>query len=233
MSCPLAQEDAAYVLGSLAPAERLTFEKHLAGCEECTRAVLELAGIPGLLNRIGAEVLMGPSVQQPAPDTVLPALSRAVRRGRRRRTLAAAGAAATVAAVVAQLVTSQLELGGGAASTLPGAGSAPSELTPQPMDPVGDVPVQANLSLETVSWGTRLDLTCTYDTTSVRYALPPAVDYVLVVRTRDGRTERVGSWRSVNGRTMRLTAATAADRQEIASVEVRTPDGRVVLTAAA
>ncbi len=233
MSCPFGHEDAAYVLGSLAPTERLTFEQHLTGCEECTRAVLELAGIPGLLSRTGAEVLEGSTLQQPVPDTVLPALSRAVRRGRRRRTLAAAGAAATVAAVVAPLVTSQLDLGGGAASTLPGAGSTPSELTPQPMDPVGDVPVQANLTLQTVTWGTRLDLTCTYDTTWVSYELPPAVDYVLVVRTRDGRTERVGSWRSVNGRTMRLTAGTAANRQEIASVEVRTPDGRVVLTAAA
>ncbi len=234
MSCRFTHEDAAYVLGSLAPAERLTFEKHLTECETCTRAVLELAGIPGLLSRTGAKVLASSSVQQqPVPDTVLPALFRAVRRGRRRRTLAAAGAAATMAAVVAPLVTSQLDLGGGVASTLPGAGSAPSELTPQPMDPVGDVPLQANLLLETVTWGTRLDLICTYDTTSVRYALPPAVNYTLVVRTRDGRTERVGSWRSVNGRTIRLTAGTAANRQEIASVEVRTPDGRVVLTAAA
>ena len=170
-------------------------------------------------------------MQQPVPDTVLPALSRAVRRARRRRTLAAAGAAATVAAVVTPLVTSHLDLGGGAAPTLSAAGSAPSGLTPQPMDPVGDVPVQANLTVETVTWGTRLDLTCTYDTTSVRYELPPALDYVLVVRTRDGRTERVGSWRSVNGRTMRLTAGTAAHRQEIAAVEIRRPDGRVVLTA--
>lgn len=233
MSCPFAHEDAAYVLGSLAPAERLTFEQHLTGCEECTRAVLELAGIPGLLSRTGVGVLDGSSLQQPVPDTVLPALSRAVHRGRRRRTLAVASAAATVAAVVAPLVTSQLDLGGEAAPTLPGASSTPSQLTPQPMDPVGDVPVQANLTLQTVTWGTRLDLTCTYDTTSVRYELPPTVDYVLVVRTRDGRTERVGSWRSVNGKTMRLTAGTAATRQEIVSVEIRTPDGRVVLTAAA
>ena len=233
MSCPFAHEDAAYVLGSLAPAERLSFEQHLTGCDNCTQAVLELAGMPGLLSRIGAEVLEDPSCPLPVPDTVLPALSCAVRRERRRRTLAIAGAAATMAAVVSPLVTSQLDFGGEAASTLPAADSTPSELTPQPMDSVGDVPVQANLTLQTVPWGTRLDLTCTYDNTSVRYGLPPAVHYVLVVRTRDGRTERVGSWRSVNGRTMRLTAGTAASRQEIASVEVRTPGGRVVLTTAA
>ena len=228
----MAHEDAAYVLGALAPADRRAFEQHLSGCDQCTRAVLELAGVPGLLSRTGAEAFDGSSGQHTVPDTVLPALSRAVRRGRRRRALAAAGAAATVAAMVAPLVTSQLDLGDEAAATLPGASSTPSALTLKPMDPVGVVPVQANLSLETVTWGTRLYLVCTYDITSVGNKLPPAVDYVLVVRTRDGGTEQLGSWRSVTGSTMRLTAGTAAKRQEIASVEVRTPDGRVALTAA-
>jgi hypothetical protein len=97
------------------------------------------------------------------------------------------------------------------------------------MDPVGEVPVQADLAMENVTWGTRLELTCTYDTGLVTYELPPAVDYVIVVHTEDGHRERVGSWRSVDGRTMRLTAGTAAQRGDISSVEVRTPDGRVVL----
>jgi hypothetical protein len=49
------------------------------------------------------------------------------------------------------------------------------------------------------------------------------------VRTRDGRTEQVGTWSSLEGRTMRLTAATSATVRDIASVEVRTTDGRPVL----
>ena len=67
----------------------------------------------------------------------------------------------------------------------------------------------------------------------MEYDLPSEVDYTLFVRTRDGPTEQVGSWRSVGGKTMRLSAATAASRDDIASVEVRTPDGRVVLELAA
>jgi hypothetical protein len=63
----------------------------------------------------------------------------------------------------------------------------------------------------------------------VDYELPPATDYTLFVSTRDGHTEQVGSWHSVGGRTMQLSAATAASRRDIASVEVRTLDGRVVL----
>jgi len=98
------------------------------------------------------------------------------------------------------------------------------------MDPVGEVPVVAQLAMEPVTWGTRLQLTCTYDRASVPFKLPPTVDYVIVVRTDDGRTERVGSWRSVNGKTMNLTAGTAATARDISSVEVRTADGRVVLT---
>ena len=54
------------------------------------------------------------------------------------------------------------------------------------MTPVGEVPVEATVGLEQVKWGTRLLLTCTYEPQSVEYDLPPAVDYTLFVRTRDG-----------------------------------------------
>jgi hypothetical protein len=97
------------------------------------------------------------------------------------------------------------------------------------MAPVGDVPVEAALGLEQVTWGTRILLTCTYEPGSVKVDLPPRVDYTIVVRTRGGEVEQVGSWQAVSGATMNLTAATSADRTDIESVQVRTPDGRVVL----
>ncbi len=53
--------------------------------------------------------------------------------------------------------------------------------------------------------------------------------YGLFVVNRDGSAEQVGTWSALDGRTMRLTAATAARRADIASVEVRTTDGRPVL----
>jgi hypothetical protein len=97
------------------------------------------------------------------------------------------------------------------------------------MVPVGGAPVRASVALASVTWGTRLDLTCTYAPTHEGYHLPRRVTYALVVRTRDGRTEQVGTWSSLQGRTMRLTAATSAAVRDIASVEVRTTDGRPVL----
>src|SRR6185369_17388765 len=49
--------------------------------------------------------------------------------------------------------------------------------------------------------GPRLDLTCTYAPTGYQGHLPRRVTYALFVRTRDGRTEQVGTWRSLEGRT--------------------------------
>ena len=49
MSCEFAHHDGAYVLGSLSPADRSAFERHLAGCADCALGVRELAGLPGLL----------------------------------------------------------------------------------------------------------------------------------------------------------------------------------------
>ena len=236
MSCPFAHDDAAYVLGALSPVERLDFERHLAACGDCTRAVRELAGLPGLLGRVEASDLETPPAQEPVPDTLLPALSREVRRGRRQRTLAVAGLAAAVTAVVAVAVPVAVSQAGHDETAAPSASSSsttPGGIASRPMTPVGVVPVRASVAMEQVAWGTRLVLTCTYDPSVMEYDLPPAVDYTLVVRTRKGRTEQVGSWRSVSGATMQVAAATSASRAAIASVEVRTTDGRVVLRLAA
>lgn len=99
MSCEFAHLDGAYVLGALSPAERVAFKQHLAGCEECSRSVAALAGLPGLLGRVDAEVLEEMPVEEP-PPTLLPALLREVRSRRRRRTVTTAGLAAAAALVV-------------------------------------------------------------------------------------------------------------------------------------
>jgi putative zinc finger protein len=232
MSCPFAHDDGAYVLGALSPSERLEFERHLATCDECTRAVQELAGLPGLLSRVDSRVLEQPPADEPVPRTLLPALSREVARGRRRRNLAIAGLAAAVVAVVGvgvPVLANQVGQGDETPPSASAPSSAPSDIVIRPMAPVGEVPVTATLRLEQVKWGTRLLLTCSYEPQSVKYDLPPAADYTLFVRTRGGTTEQVGSWRSIGGTTMHLAAATSSNRGNIESVEVRTSSGRVVL----
>jgi hypothetical protein len=235
VSCEFAHDDGAYVLGALSPTERLAFKQHLAGCAECTRSVAALAGLPGLLGRVDAAVLEASAEDAPveeAPKTLLPALMGEVRRSRRRRTLLTAGIAA--AAALAVVVPAGLWQLGDDPTPPAGPGVSEPEESEEPvaelaMEPVGEVPVQATVSLEEVTWGTRVGLTCTYDPETVTYDLPPEADYELFVRTRAGRTEQVGSWHSVGGREMQIMAATARTPAELASVEVRTTDGRVVL----
>lgn len=230
MSCELTHLDGSYVLGALSPGERQDFERHLADCAECARAVRELAGLPGLLGRVDLETLESPPPDVPVPETLLPALVHEVRRSQRRRVLVTAGVAA--AAAVAVVVGGFATLGVAGHDRSPDAappGVSASAPVAQPMVPVGTGPVTANLALEALPWGTRLDLTCTYAPDSYRGVQPRSATYALIVRTRDGRTEQVATWRALPGRTLRLAASTAAGRADIASVEVRTADGHPVL----
>jgi hypothetical protein len=224
MRCEHAEQDGAYVLGALSPAERLDFERHLATCEECARSVRELAGLPGLLSRVDAAVLEEPSdaAAPPVPDALLTNLVREVSRAQRRRRFITTGLAAAAILAIAALTFAALR---SPDTAHPPAAAAHSLV----MTPIGDVPVHARLALEPVTWGTKLSLACTYAPEAGWTTASHAPTYSLLVRTRDGRTETVGTWRSVEGRTMRLDAATAAKRSDIASVEVRTASGRPIL----
>ncbi|WP_026818543.1 anti-sigma factor family protein [Arthrobacter castelli] len=51
-SDPFREWDAAYVLGSLTPADRAAYEAHLAECPRCSAAVADLAGLPGILAAV-------------------------------------------------------------------------------------------------------------------------------------------------------------------------------------
>lgn len=234
-TCEYSHLDGSYVLGALAPTERQEFERHLEGCAECSAAVRQLAGLPGLLSRIDAEVLTSPAVEEAPPDTLLPALVREVRRSQRRRTylLAGAAAAATVTVAVGSLALAGDFSNDGAPVADPRPGVSASR-TPGPaqgeeMVAVGHVPVRASVAYESVPWGTRLSLTCTYAADGDPYHGTARASYALVVRTRDGRAEQVATWRALPGRTMMLDAATASRWGDIASVEVRTADGKPVL----
>jgi hypothetical protein len=229
--CEFAHLDGSYVLGALSPAERLEYEQHLAGCKDCSRAVRERAGLPGLLARVDAEVLEQPTVDEPVPDTLLPSLTREVRRSSRRRGVLLGGLAAAVAAVVVGSLAITGLAGSDTPSATPNTSRSTTTATPQErMRPVGHVPVRATVALASVSWGTRLNLTCTYGPESANYHdLPPSVTYALVVHTRDGHAERVGTWRAQRDRAMQFTAGTSTNERDIASVEVLTQTGRPVL----
>lgn len=220
--CPYEMWDGAYVLGSLSPAERHEFEAHLDGCGSCSRAVRDLAGLPGLLGRIGPEVLDEPQ-PEPVPETLMPRLSRAVRRQRQRRTWLTAGLAAAAAVVV----TAGGVLAVDGSSAPPTAGPNPGivQTSSRPLTSVGSDPMVASVALTPVAWGTQLQLTCSYPRGTVDYE---GGAYALVVHTTDGKTERVATWNGLPGKSMSVSGATAAWKQNITSVEVTRLDGSPV-----
>jgi anti-sigma factor RsiW len=223
-SCPYEMWDAAYVLGSLSPAERREFEAHLDGCRNCSRAVRDLAGLPGLLGRIGPEIFEE-SEPEPVPETLMPRLSRAVRRRQQRRTWLTAGIAAAAAVVVTTGGVLALDRSGPSSSEVGSPSSSLTSLSPplgKSMTSVSNDHMVARVALTSVPWGTRLDLTCRYPLNPHSYE---SGGYALVVHTKDGHTERVATWNGLPGRTMHVSAATAAWKQDITSVEVTHRDG--------
>jgi Putative zinc-finger len=220
--CEFAHDDAAYVLGALAPTERLAFERHLATCPECAAAVSQLAGLPGLLGRLPLADVEAASAPEPPPETLLPHLVEGVRRAQRRRHWAVGLAAA--AAVVA------IGAAGATVVAVTSEDRPPPTASAQAMTPLDQDRVDASVALTSVAWGTRLDLTCSYDEPTGEYQHGAAgPTYALVVRTRDGAVEQVATWKALPGKTMHLSAATALDTHEITSVEVRTAAGQPVL----
>jgi hypothetical protein len=228
-SCGHEHEDGAYVLGALSPEDRVVFERHLPGCEECARSVRELAGLPGLLARVPVEIVDPDQEPLPVPETLLPALVRQVRQRQRRRTwitsaLVAAAAAIAIGAVgVATL--------GGDDNGRPQAAptvTAPTTAAPVQLHSVGTDAISGWLSMTQVGWGTRLDLTCTYGEDS-DWQDPSWSSYTMYVQTTDGDVERVASWKVVPGKQMHLAAATATDVSDISDVQVRTAGGATVL----
>jgi hypothetical protein len=219
VSCEFAHLDGVYVLGALAAGERAAYERHLPGCVECTRALRDLAGIPGLLGRVRLETVEQLQPTEPVPATLLPAMQVEVRRARGRRRVA-------VGSFVAAAVVLLALLAAGIGATV-GDDSSPRPhqqlAAAQRMDALG-TPSSGWVSLTQRRWGTQIDLTCTYEG-----PVAGPTTYVLVVTSTDGRTEQVGTWRTADGQEVHVTMATAVPPADIASVEVRTESGYSVL----
>lgn len=201
---PFAHLDAAYVLGALSPEDRAAFEQHLTGCRSCADAVGQVAGLPGLLAQVDpAQLDTGTEPADP-----LPKLLDEVRRSRRRRLAGTVSAGVVaLAACAAMVVSTQFSDGG------PG-----TEMTA-----LGAYPVAASVNLSDLPTGTRVDLDCEYEGRR-------GGDYVLVVVRRDGSTDVLARWLAMPDDNAVLKVTTPVRRNDIRSLELRTPDGPALLT---
>lgn len=218
---PHAHDAGPYVLGALSPSERAAFEDHLRGCPECRRTVASFAALPQLLASVAPDVAAGLETDElpGVPPTLLDRVDAERRTARRHRLVAML---ASAAAVVLFGVAGVLAVG--ATSDDDPAGRTTQAVV---LEPVTDVPLSATAALTPVAWGTRIELSCRYGGDAGAYATPPV--YALVVRSVDGE-EQVATWRAVPGRDLTVQAATAVATDGIEGLEIRTDDGRRVLS---
>jgi hypothetical protein len=220
--------DAAYVLGSLSSNERREYEAHLETCERCRSAVADISGVPALLAMLDLEAVR--ELDEETQDTpplrpeVLDSVLDKVRWRRRRSrwlTSAAVGVAAALLAV-GVVIAIRPEIVGLENSTPQGTVQALE------MTKVSPTPINATISLTGYGWGTRIDMACTYGDWGQRDAPPQNLGMVVV--GRDGSHTQVATWLGLSGATALPSANTPMQKDEIAAVQLVSPDdGKVLL----
>ena len=207
---PHRYDDAAYVLGALAPDERAAFEAHLATCAECVARVHEIDVVPALLAGIDEADL----VDEPMPDTLLPSLLRAANRQRRRQRLFVGSLAAVAAACAAALIVALWPA------------SSPAGPAPRAFVPVAASPVSATATLTAKSWGTAIDVRCHYLDSSIEQSW----HYALVAYDRSGKPHQLGDWKLPPDKNIDYQAGTSLTPGQITRLVITLSSGQPVLT---
>ncbi len=217
--------DAAYVLGALSAEDRREFERHLVTCHECTAAVAELAGLPGLLGKLPADDAVVLVDGTPPAETGSAGPSRAdshlrddihtpglVQRlavaAKRRRRRTRVGLVLSGVAVLALVAVGGVTL----------AVSQSPQSVAVAMSPRNQHALTATLAVTEKGWGTRFDWSCQYLSDTWQ---GESVSYDLVVTHKSGAQSTVATWSSSGPRATGLTASSAIAIDDIRNVEIR------------
>jgi anti-sigma factor RsiW len=215
--------DAAYVLGSLSPADRREFEAHLSGCPLCTQAVAELSGMPALLAKLDTDTVAAINDQHDelpamAPN-LLPSLLFAVRRRRHRSRVMTWSASAAAAALLA------IGVFVGVADHSPTSAPPQASVSALPMAQIGTKALASTVSLSSQNWGTVIDLRCV--------CLAPVYAHhdklAMVVVNRDGTHTQLATWVADPGHTATPAGSISTPVGQIAAVQVVSADNGHVL----
>ncbi len=199
----------AYLIGSLAPADHAAVQRHLPGCPDCRAELARLAPLPGLLSRLDADEVRDRALS-PGPDLLARTLD-AVRAQQhsQRRTLRRWRLASVAAGMLAVA----------ALGLPPLLGAIP---TGTPLVTAAGVTATGTGDLAARPWGTAVALDLT--------GLPAADGYLAYAVHRDGSGEVAATWGATPDGHAAVDGATAIPRTELAAVQIRTTDGRPLLT---
>ncbi|MEV4597615.1 anti-sigma factor [Amycolatopsis sp. NPDC049253] len=146
----------------------------------------------------------------PVPD-LLPVLMRKVRRRRRIRNGVTGGVAALAVAAGVALAVSLSLPDVSPPPTVPAVAAPPPALA---MSALGEYPIQAAARIDPQSWGTEVEMSCSYRGGK-------GGDYSLVALGRDGTETQLATWKALPENTAKVVVGTPMKSQEIASLEIR------------
>jgi putative zinc finger protein len=213
----LAHDDAAYLLGGLAPAEQARFERHLLNCPICQDAIAELSGLPGLLSMVSADELTAPV---PEPPSLLPGLLNRVAAVRRRRTRWSVVAGFAAACVLALLI--------GVGAQTWSASHSPRAVAMSVVGPNAGG-IHATVRLTGSQSTPRIELDCGYQAANSDYPNGEEPSYRMVVFNRQGQARDLGSWTPQAGEDVRLWRDSPWPRQNLTRIEISDYRGTPVL----
>jgi anti-sigma-K factor RskA len=227
--------DAAYVLGSLSPAERREFEAHMRTCKPCRDAVAEISGMPALLSRLNSDEVaeideLGQAASAPPPlrPELLTSLMKKVTWRRRRSRVLTWAVAAAAAAVLVVGVFVAWRSNPAIPSQEPPRASA-SALVMTPVATASEL--SATITLSSHRWGTQIEMTCTYGPESKTADSDETGDKLaMVVVGRDGSQTQLATWVALAGVSASPMGSTSMTLDQIAAVQVVSVDnGKVLL----
>jgi hypothetical protein len=213
---PYLQWDGAYVLGALSSNDRREFERHLANCRACQRAVSELAGMPGLLAHVTPEdaALLTGAVEHldgEPPRELMPVLLSRVRRRRQRVWVG-------IGSIAAALVLLFSGIGMLVSRGIIPIGTQSSYRVA--FSPVVDAGITANVEVTPGRSETKLQLECQYarpaDSSTGSYGT-----YAIWVRDRSGNESELYTWPAKPNKVMRPKATAPIATWRLDRVEIR------------
>ena len=162
------------------------------------------------------------------PPTLLPALVAVAEKQQRRRTIRTALLAAAAVAVIAggtAVVAAALDDEESPPTSFPSV-TVETTAPPQQMTAVGDGDSEGWVSLTPEGMGTRLDLTCTYQSS---YGGGHAYTYKLVVYAKDGHVQEATRFKASSGEEREVSGSVAIAPDEIDKVVVENSYGPILL----